>query len=561
MKKSKIIVLSALLLVAVMLLGSCDFLPFIGGKVLGMEDVVDEKMYVETGYVLSSAYEVSELEDASLIDYNGDLALFQKVDSDSYNSYTTYIVYNMAENRVVLEETEGEYEDIAIRFYSVSDYYFFTVETTTQPQYSYGDSAASVETVVYFQSGSVITSESGSISISFIMDDFVVINDEIYRVEDGSISYAFNKDSFAKTLSGDAFAETDKYYYKATYNNSGDYTWTYVKSIEVYDKGLKFVSAYNLPSYAENATALVLDNGMIFVQYMIELDSFALIYDVIDDGDKYNIVTMLVDPVSGKEDKISFDYVLRYSSQIDDEDREYTCLSDGIKNVALVCPIEDKRINESNSAMKYGTITDKGAFQAFEVIDGKVSMPGGVVAPDGVRGEKLWFVETMDGQEFLVDAKGNVKTEVTNVRQYNEEYIIADGKIYNFDLQVVYDFEEYDLSVHYVFDRSILLTGEDGEVVLFYNDRVTTIVDEGDEDLSFGGTIGSKGFYTVDTSLQSGNEYVIYNEEGDEITTFENATRLSVVRSSDKYAIISVTVSEKVGYYDTKIVTEYYNLH
>ena len=562
MRKSKIIVLSAALLTAVMLLGSCSALPF-WNKALGMEDVVDEYKYGESYFVLTRCDEVYSLKDASLLDAEGDLALFTKVNNSSYGSAPAeYLVYNMSIDSVVFSITDSDNTTISIQLYSANDVDFFTVTIETRPKYSYVEAAVTVETELYNADGGKIADASNEVDVTLIMEDFAVFEDEIYRLEDGNITYAFNKDSFAKTLSGNAFASTDKYYYTNSYNSgiSGGSDSSYINTINVYDKGLKFVSSYSVPSYAENTTALVLDNGKIFVQYMIELDSFAFIYDVLEDGEKYDIVTLLVDPETGKEDKINFDYVVRYSSQLDDEDRADVCLSEDIKNVALVCPIEDKRIDASYTHMKYGTITDKGAFKAIEVIDGKTSFPSDIIAPDGASGEKLWIVNTLEDQQLLVDAKGNVKADVTNVAIHNKRYIIADGKVYNFDLEVLYDFGEKDLETVAMFDYSILFVGEEGEVVLYCNDLATTVVDEDDDDITFGGTIEKKGFYIVDASGKNGTEYVIYNEEGDEITAFENATGIST-QSVDDYVIVSVIVSEKVDSWTTNLTTEYYKLH
>ncbi len=547
------------MLAALMLFSSCDFLPF--GKTLDMNAVVDVEKYVDDNVVLINSEKIDALEDADCTSTSGDLALFTvEVDGKNSNKNTKYVVYNLETGAIVFDQTDSEKTEISVSLYDMNDVSFFKVTTVTQPKKNL-DADPEVYTTLYTASGTEITYTDETAGVEKVAYDLFLFDDAYYSVANGQITFKANKNYFAKAISGSIFAYSDEYYYAKAQKIQNDYTEdgesvittvnTY--TVNVYDKNLKYVSTYTAPSYANVTAMLVLDNGKIFVQYAVEQDPYAFFYDVFENGEKYNLVTVLVDPATGEAKEISFNYLVKYAYKLDDETKEELCLKEDINNYVTVYAIEDKRIDESDACALNGVINDKGAFKSFECIEGKATS----YVPYAINAN-LWAVSTVDGQTFFVDAEGNVKADVTNLQRYNDKYIVANGKVYSFDLAELYDYEAEELTLEYVLDTSIIFTGEEGETVIYANNTATTIVSEDSENLEFGGALGGECYYVIDSSKKTEKKYIVYNESGTEITTFRDCTSIRTVVSDEDYVI--VRVGTKV---DGEIIPvyEYYKLY
>ena len=104
MKKSKIIILSAALLVAVMVLSSCSLPIQIPFGAIDMAQLIDKTQYVDDNVIYTSVEEIEDLEKATFVSSSGNLALFATEDK---KGNTEYIVYNYATGATT-SFTEGE---------------------------------------------------------------------------------------------------------------------------------------------------------------------------------------------------------------------------------------------------------------------------------------------------------------------------------------------------------------------------------------------------------------------------------------------------------------------
>lgn len=540
MKKSKIIILAASLLLAVMLFSSCSLPMFIPFGSIDMAQLIDETKYVDDNVVFGQCTELEDLEDAVCVSTVGDLALYTSVVENKKNPQTKYIVYNYATG-ASYTTTSSKTTLVEIYLDSIGDNGYFIVVKTKYEEKNLAELLDPDVTTEFYNADCSYIAETDELAhVGEVGNDLVCFADKYYRVKDGIYTYAFDKDVFAKDMDGHVFAQTDEYYYVS---DEGTFS--------VYDKNLKFVSMFAIPSYAYDSKAVVLGNGDIFVQYLITEDLYTEDYDVMLNGAKYDVCTVAVNPATGDAtDVLFFDYLMMSGEIIDDDAKKEAAISDEINNFVVVCPIADKRVDSSVTNYKVGTITDISTFKPFE-LDGKAAMPMEIISAD------LYVIATVEGQHFLVDAEGNVKADVTNMSyEYNDKYIIKDGKIYNYSLNVLYDYEEDDLEVEQVFDASILFKGEDNELVLFVNDNFVELIDAKNDELELDYVTGDC-FVIKDTSDNKGKvNFVVYNENGEEITEFKNCVSVTV-DGEEKYAIVTVVkIDTKKGE-----VVSYYKLH
>lgn len=535
MKKSKIIILSAALLVAVMVLSSCSLPIQIPFGAIDMAQLIDKTQYVDDNVIYTSVEEIEDLEKATFVSSSGNLALFATEDK---KGNTEYIVYNYATGATT-SFTEGEKVSYAIALYGYEDCGYFTVTTTTLPKKDDGE--IEVITELYDANCNYVAEEEDTATVTKVTDNLICFADVYYNVKDNAVTMAFEKDFFSKTLSGDIDFVNDTYYYVVDGN-----------VITTYDKNLKFVATYEAPSYAENVKSLVLGNGSVFVQYLVKVDPYTDEYDVFMDDTKYTVTNVCVDPATGDAtDVYLFNYIVETATAYTAEDKAESFYADEINNFVAVYPIEDRRVNTATTNAQAGTITDFCTFKAFEAVEGKASLPLYAVNAD------LYVVYTIDSQLFLVDAEGNVKADITKMGQANDKYIAMNGKLYDYNLNVVYDYEADEYTISSMLDTSVLFENEDGEISLFVDGSFTEIIPAPKKDeVSKYSIVSQNGDVIIvkDASDKDEISYIVYNEKGEEIYTFDNYQSVSILTSAEDYFIITATkVDKKDG-----IVVSYY---
>lgn len=522
MKKSKIIILSAALLVAVMVLSSCSLPIQIPFGAIDMAQLIDETKYVDDNVIYTSVEEIEDLEKATCVSSSGNLALFVTVDK---KDNTEYIVYNYATGATT-SFTEGEKVSYAIALYGSEDCGYFTVTTTTLPKKDDGE--IEVITELYDANCNFVAEEEDAATVTQVTENLICFADVYYNVKDNAVTMAFEKDFFSKTLSDEISFENDTYYYVVEEN-----------AVTTYDKSLKFVATYEAPSFAEDVSALVLANGNVFVQYLVKVDPYTDEYDVFMDETKYTVTTVCVDPATGEaSDVYLFNYIVGMAEAFDAEDKKESFYADEVNNFVTVYPIENRRVNTATTNVQVGTITDLCTFKAFEVVEGKASLPLYAINAN------LYAVYTVDGQGFLVDAEGNVKADVTNMGQTNDKYIAKNGKLYDYNLNVVYDYEAEEYTIYAMLDTSVLFENEDGEISLFVDGSFTEIIPAPKKDEVSKYSIAAQNGDVIivkDASDKDEISYIVYNEKGEEIYTFDNYQSVSILTSAEDYFVITAT--------------------
>ncbi len=98
------------------------------------------------------------------------------------------------------------------------------------------------------------------------------------------------------------------------------------------------------PSYWNDAKYMLLDNGNIFVQYWKTLPDSAVNYDVLKEDKKYDLVQVVINPVTGEMTNKELGYVFAPLGVA--ASAKY---NDNAKNLVTLTPIEDKEVNASGA--------------------------------------------------------------------------------------------------------------------------------------------------------------------------------------------------------------------
>lgn len=534
--KKKLLVLVAMLLCIVTVLSAC-------GETVRFKKIVADE-YVDQNPTLTKAEAVTLTGDVQ--GSQEDLLLFGGMNDDDKYVYT---VYNMAENKVVWTATASETTSYAVELQDgyYDDVAWFTVTTTVD-----GDEEDTFTTDVYDQKGNkVVSFDPEEVAMETIID-LILVDTKAYRIaEDGTIAEAFEVN--ALSVLPEVEFKAGEYYFA-----SED------EMIACYDAELNITCYYEMPAYATMLTGAVLNNGNVLVQFKAAAAWDAEDYSYItNDGTKVVLTSLLINPKNGKVKELDLDFIVLYgasrSLSFDSDLVDFDMLNEKIENVALVSYIVDERLvgpetAYSESALfstntSFIKLSNKGKDQGKldETIVAQALLPQQVA-------ENRWVVYSINEQLFLLDEKGKVLAEISNVDEANAAYIVGeDGKLYNWNLEMVYDFDDKDLEVEDMTNRGVFFVDEDGVVTLFANGESKTIVakDADREVIEV-----NDNYFIVEDNSGDDTKYEIYNDVGTLLYTVEKASGhanahyasnnvivLTGLESDDKDVVIRLSVA------------------
>ncbi len=548
MKKIKLVLLAVVLLTTVLLLASCGASSF--------ADLVDRE-YTPVDYypAYTQNAAVSALTDMTAGTGAGDLKLFTKYDTEKET--TKYIVYDVANDQVVWQDEEEKSETPTSRStttYSVSINWFdegvyFTVNTTNTVV-TLEDSVpvktdVSKSTAVWAWNGSAyaelvkVDEPRGTVKVT---QDLLYFEGKVYRedAQTKAVAYAFDYSTLATfpTLN----YSTDNYYVTV---NAGIFV--------TYDKDMKQISAFQLPSYAESEASIVLGDKL-FIQYFVAEDIYSENYTIFFDSyEKYTLYTVLVDLETTKVKELKSEYLVEDDELLSTSDSwtEEFGLAAVEKEVLALVPvakIENKRIDESAMATEWAIIDEKGDITVLEV---PTTIP---VASFYLVAKDTWMLQTVDGRVYIVNGEGEITTEIdySKVGQYEcANYFAANGKLYDVGFNEVYDYQADKLTIVRATRKAFMFTNADGELIIYANGQKTTLINkdaakDGKRIYSDVYSSSYSGYFViVDTTDAANTKYEIYNVEGKLIKTVDQTTtfNISAVASAKDGAVRLVKIT------------------
>lgn len=475
MKKSRLIALLLVVVLAVSLLSSCALF----GGAGDVKKLLDDEGTFEVKAAASSATDVSSLTGYTTRQSSeGDLVVLSKLDTDysGMSTSTSYIVYNVKTGSTLKSFTNytstgsshtgvtiGEVNEVS---------YFYTVYTY------YGSDETTYTTELFDANGNMLTSVNKNITPSTVEGTNLIKFDDMYfEAKDGALNRAFEATPF-KAIP-DIFAGNDEYYYA----KDGNF-------FAIYDKQFEKLATCELPEYYDNYECGVLPGGNLLIQYTYVVDFFADKYDVLDTDEmvKYNVVTLIL-TAKGKVKEVKADFVIEGIYEVDAEMVAENVLNPKkFEGASLVqgYKIEDNRIAYEFS----GFINKSGKVTELPELEGE-----GVLSIMAVAANR-WVVITETYSYYLINEEGEILGAITEDVDTCGNYLVADGKIYDWSLNVLLDYEAagYDdgltalggniiLTKTYEYSFSYLTSsGYDSESrevsdVVLFNGTTTTILD------------------------------------------------------------------------------------
>ena len=431
-----------------------------------------------------------------------------------------HIVYNLELGRVVYFRVETDAIAASISFKRVYGTALIIESVTTT---ALGSGASFVTTTLYKPNGVSVATTMNAEPVFESVCDLIYFDGKYYRVDlEGAVSVAFE---YAPTAARPAVFGMSEIYYYAQYKDT----------ITVYTRdGMRLVSHFSFPSYAQKTNFMILSNGNLLVQYMIAEAQTADKYTLIYEEQKMTLVTQIFDVAEGELEEIEANYLLKYgaSSAVYEEMWKKNGLNrEELPNFATVWMIEEgARQDLQANLLQMVYLNDEGEIEDVLLVEDQNVQSIRMIA------ENRWVLTSVLGTEYLVDQEGKVLGEVNNA-EYHEERFFVGGRIYDLNLQVVYDYGKDGATLIKKMNNSVLLKTYNGDIVCFANGESILVTRAGDAAYRFYGVEG--GYYVVcDEGDSTAVKYEIYNDLGVKLFTLQDVTQPCFVAAGERSSLI-----------------------
>lgn len=347
---------------------------------------------------------------------------------------------------------------------------------------------------------------------------------------------------------------TDDYYYKMN-----------GRTVEVYDKHYVRTATYTLPSYvsgilsSDSISYQVLDDGTIVAQGLVEVDAQSDRYDILRDGEKYDLFTIRINPKNGKTQKLSVDFVLfmlSRASEIDEND----IFDSSVKNIGIVVKIADKKLNMAENNMRIMSLDSRLKGNELFVVNGET------VQPESIGNGYLVAEGVETGTVYLLSAKLKVIASMDAVRTYTEKYILTKRGIYDYSMKQLVDLSDKDYEYvdtvgnYLIFSEAVTKAATETEpattetTYYLYNGSFKKIADS----KTWDGVINDSYYVLRNTpEATTGNPspdttYSYYDATGNFLFSSVGMTASTLVRGND-WCIVSVRTADGYTFYRVQI--------
>ena len=514
--KKRALSLVLILMCSIMVVSSCgDARKFM--KYAGKEYTADVP-FVTSQQITSVSGEV-------LLD-RGNLMVF--VDRNVTGAEAKYSVYNAKSNSVLFSYTvpEGDSTVLEFRIFEIGEVELYTVVYLT------GGTEGTVTKADLYQENLLVANFTGELPV-YQVNDTIVFGYSAYSLDDGILKKEFDVPDFGALPVCDYVNEDYRYLF-----NDDD-------SVTVYDRSYNIVGVYN-PSPSDAKNIFILGNGNIVSQSITVLPDDSKDYtlfaaldnigiELLEDGQKHKIEvkTEIYNPGNGKVSEKKFDKIIGLLLSGDEiADIEDKFFSDKTDNVAIVLGFENKTLSETPEIL----VLDN---------DLKVKASMSSLFANALEIERIgpdaYLVTDKNDNVRLVNGKGKIIYDFGTVANlsYNEKYIIGSRKIYDHEMNLVYDFSASGYKVFSVTSKSVLLYKEaDGvktEYAIF-NGSLTALIAAGSNSEI---TASEWSYFVTRTPVESGNQYKYYNAAGQLVATFDSEATVLKSGQENGYMILS----------------------
>ena len=485
--------------------------------------------------------EVSALEGLTFVKKNNanTLLLFKKV----VNEKERFTLYNIVTDTILVSDSNNSFT-----LYSYGENSFYTRSAL--------DTMGDYRTSLYDANGNVI-----SFYDSYGTEQYTYVSSAIPTVEHLTLdvfSFANNyyrvdhdKDAIKRIRTKAPLSDYNYYFYK---NYTDDYYYQIESSrVLVFNKNLQLVTTYYPQGSYDDITISVLADGNLLVQTVLGLMDEDKNYTYISDGRKYEMKTYIYDVEDKDAVEKEFNYLIVSSDPAKMSEQDFKLNAD---NIAVLYPIEDERLLDGNNDKMVVSLSNKLRIQGRldKMIDNQV--PGTTFTT-----LNEYLVYTTSEGNTLVKSDGTVIGTVNNLNKNkrNDTFFAVGGKIYNYNLDFLYDFDANGYSDVLWMNNSLILAKvvDDKTVYFRYDTSMVSPTQITMSSTNFVGLFGSKYVYSIAGTVDEKTVYTYYNDGGEMINGFPTSCSMGCIAVNDEKAFYlyyghvhdDVTDTDVVRYY------------
>ena len=374
------------------------------------------------------------------------------------------------------------------------------------------------------EGGEVFATKSGLDSLSAVnalcdpVLDLVRFERDVYRIEEnGSARLAFTLSAFADLPVFDE--KVADHYYHVESDAQGVDCWY------VYDKDAQLSAIYRVPTEAKEACTFILSDGTLFSQYVTAEDASVTQYTYMKEGVKYKLHHEVISARTGEKtvmDDPDF-YIAAGEAGVisDDETMHALGLNASMENLARGYLISDHILDMNAHTLKAALLSNRGKITSFvgDIIPAMDKSDFCGVA------KNRWVAHNLADEYFLLNEWGSVigrfpSLAATADTVMASRLFIYEQKIYDWDLKLLYDMEENDVTSFELVGSSVLMRKAEGEVLLYDGAKqtVTALAEAGEEK-----TVETRGasLIFVSQTVEEKKHVSVYNESGTLLITLE----------------------------------------
>ena len=417
--------------------------------------------------------EVAALAGYTMERSSGNLGLFYK---DAGMLGKNYLIYNFDNNAVVKQKT------IALSDTSENTLTLVQGQIVEKMGESY---------TLYDQLGNVLAANSDRYGTT---QDLILVGNTVYRIN--TDTYAKAEEIPFSTLSGSlpSFDEAAGGYY---YQFEDD-------SLAVFSHKLEYIAGYTVPQGAKQFEYFALNSGNVVLQYLVGVDSTETEYDLIEEGTKYLLKTVVLDVQTGlaAEQTMNCKIISLFRK---DENKEIHYLNDKVTQAVAVAKIE----NYALSGTTVYAIAEDG------VLESELNPLANLYDSIGPLTSGYYYAVKGD-RAYLLSGGGNYLGDITGTKGYNRSMIATEHEVYNYNMERIVSVEDTEGEMRYQTATADLMffANADGKCISVSATGAKTVVADG-ENTFFAGVIG-EGIFGIRVSGAAGaaDTYRYYDSTG-----------------------------------------------
>ncbi len=368
------------------------------------------------------------------------------------------------------------------------------------------------------------------------VNDNILIGENLYRYDLDTYEI---KETFKYSLLNGAIPQCNLNSYKY----SDFYIKTFENSFAVYDKEYNYIGNYFIPGYAVDADIFILNEGKVFVQYLIALPDDESQYDLIFENEKFNIVQKIINPKNLSEKNLDLDFVVA-DTEIAIGNKSINLFKSDIHNIASIYEIENKKYDTKNKK----TVSLENDGKIKELFDEKYLTVS-------ILGSGYLAGISKDLNLTIIDKNQNIICGANGIIDATEKYIVTDSAIYAFASDgksapsKIQDLKTDSVEYQYVSNtgNNLILSAEDenGNLDYYLFDGTFTIIADYSANQSFVEKLDITGVYAVENISEGQTTTTVYKSDKTALATYNGVINIEYKYGNDNKTITLISADSK----------------